>query len=195
MQQFAGVIFDMDGTLVDSQLDFERIRRHLGVEPGQDILAAIEAMEPEQSRRSARWLLETELAAVESADLIPHAAETLRNLRQAGLKIALLTRNVAEAMQLVVKRLGPELFDLTWSRENGPIKPEPDGILAACGQMGIDATASAAVGDFEYDLIAARAAGATAILLARGDRPPFAHRADHVISCLSELPALLGVER
>jgi HAD superfamily hydrolase (TIGR01549 family) len=193
MDRFQGVIFDMDGTLVDSRLDFEAIRRHLRIEPGQDILAAIEAMAPDQSRKAATWLEQTELKAVRAASSIPAAAETLQTIRRAGLKIALLTRNAAEAMRLVVSRLGKENFHLAWSREKGPIKPEPDGILAACRQLGIDPTRTAAVGDFEYDVVAANAAGCVSILLARGPVPPFAQRADHVISGLDELPEILGV--
>lgn len=50
------------------------------------------------------------------------------------------------------------------------------------------------VGDFHYDIIAGRAAGATTVLLVN-DRaiPTFADEADHVIHRLDELPALLGI--
>jgi phosphoglycolate phosphatase-like HAD superfamily hydrolase len=49
------------------------------------------------------------------------------------------------------------------------------------------------VGDFRYDMEAANAAGAVAILLARGPMPDFAGLARHVITELDQLPALLGI--
>lgn len=191
MQAFAGVIFDMDGTLIEPSLDFLWVRRQLGIAPEEDILTAIDAMAPHQASRAARWLHQQELEGVGRARLMPFARETLEACREAGLRLALLTRNSAEAMQMALERIGPDLFDVTLSRESGPIKPEPDGILRCCRRMKISPQTAAAVGDFKYDLVAANAAGAVSILLATGAVPDFADLADHVIRSLDELPALV----
>lgn len=187
------MIFDMDGTLIEPLLDFPRLRSELGVGPEEGIIEALDAMDPAEAVPRMRTLQQRELDAARAAELHPGAVETLEAIRAAGLKTALLTRSYAEAMRVVLDRFDLR-FDLAWSRENGPIKPEPDGVLRACRTLGIDPAATACVGDFEFDLIAAIAAGAVPILLARGEAPDFARLARHVIRELDELPALLGIE-
>jgi len=189
---FDGVIFDMDGTLIEPRIDFAQLRRELDIPPGEGILEALDAMGPAEAGPKRQRLLEHELAAAGGAALQPGAHETLRRIRDAGLKAALLTRSAPEAMRLVIARFGLE-FDLAWSRENGPIKPEPDGILRACRQLGIAPARTACVGDFRYDLVAARAAGAVAVLYAPAGLPDFADLADHVITTLAALCGILGV--
>jgi HAD superfamily hydrolase (TIGR01509 family) len=190
MRRFDGVIFDMDGTLIEPLLDFRKIRGDLGVPAEAGILETLDAMEPDLARPLRERLMAHELAAARRAKLNPGAGEILSEIRRAALKTALLTRNAAEAMKIVLERFDLR-FDLTWSREYGPIKPEPDGVLRACRELGIAPGRCACVGDFRYDLVAANAAGAVSVLLARGDRPDFAHLADHVICELAELGDIL----
>ena len=189
-RQFDGVIFDMDGTLIASCLDFAAIRATLGIPDGVGILEAMERFPPDRRQEAADWLEQQELAAVSAAAPIDGAEAIVRAIRRNGLKVALLTRNARGAMEIVLERLGLT-FDLAWSREEGHIKPEPDGVLRACAEMGISPDRTACVGDFEYDIVAANAAGALSVLLARGELPPFAPLADHVITELDQLTELL----
>jgi HAD superfamily hydrolase (TIGR01509 family) len=192
-RRFDGVIFDMDGTVIEPLLDFDAIRRELDVPAGEGILEHLEQMPEPQRSRAAKALLARELSTARQARLMPFAAETLAAIRSAGLKTALLTRNAGEAMETVLKRFPQLAFDLTFSRESGPIKPEPDGILRACRELHLLPERTACVGDFRYDMVAANAAGAVSILLAPGERPDFAGLADVVMGDLSELPGVLGL--
>ncbi|MBL7219467.1 MAG: HAD family hydrolase [Phycisphaerae bacterium] len=191
---FQLVIFDMDGTLIAQMLDFHAIRAKLSIPTGKGILEAIEAMAPSRRRAAEDWLVQTELQAAEKARLMPGAAETLASIRDASIKVALLTRNSSQSMRMVIEKFGLQ-FDLAWSREDGPIKPEPDSVLKACAQLGVGPGQTACVGDFQYDIVAANAAGAVSILITPDQRqkPQFADLADHVITKLSQLPALLGI--
>ena len=191
-RRFDAVIFDMDGTIIESLIDFAAIRAELGVPPTQGILEAIDAMPPQRRDEAHRKLLQHELEAARRADLIPHAAGTLETIRRAGLKTALLTRNAREAMEMVLRRFNLH-FDLAWSREDGPIKPEPVGVLRACRALGVRPKRAACVGDFHYDIIAANAAGAASVLLILSDRPAYADEADYVITNLLQLPAVLEI--
>jgi phosphoglycolate phosphatase-like HAD superfamily hydrolase len=191
-RRFDGVIFDMDGTLVEPLLDFAAMRRRLCVPPGQGILEAIEDMPPSQRSSATRWLVGQELAAAARAKLLPGAAEAVDAIRRAGLKTALMTRNTRPAMGVVLARLMLQ-FDLAWSREDGPVKPSGEGILLACRRLEISPVRTACVGDFQYDVQAANAVGAYSILLAAEALPPWADQAKCVISSLFQLPQVLGI--
>ena len=196
MRRFDGVIFDMDGTLIEPLINFAAIRTELGIDPGCGILESIDAM-PDPARQKAHQYLRTrELSAAREAKLMPGADVLSQAIRRAGLKTALLTRNSQEAVQIVLQRFGQLEFDLSWSREDGAIKPEPDGVLRACRTLGIDPARTACVGDFHYDITAANAAGAVSILLLRtpgAKRPDYADQADYVIEHLQELQKILGI--
>lgn len=190
---FDALILDMDGTLIESTLDFDAIRAALGIAPGMGTLEAIERMAPDRREWAMAKLLEFELASVRAASLHEGAAELTADARRAGIATALLTRNAAEAMALVLARFPQLEFDVAWSREQGPIKPEPDGIVRACRRMGVEPARAMCVGDFRYDLVAANAAGAVSVLYAPGGAADFADLADHVVSRFDELRAILEI--
>lgn len=187
---YKAVVFDMDGTIIQPLLDFGEIRRQIGISPDEGILESIEMMAPDHAKRASDILLAHELAAAQSAKLMPNAVEIIDKLKNAGLKLALLTRNTKTAMEHVIKRFNLE-FDITWAREDGPIKPQPDGILKVCQIFNVTPDQTACIGDFYYDMVAANSAGTTSILLACNEIPHYASAADIVIKDLSELATIL----
>ena len=193
--KFDAVIFDMDGTLIEPLLDFQAIRAELGISTADGILEAIEKMPAGDAVQAHQVLLSHELAAAARAKLMPGAIELLTDIRLAGLTTALLTRNAAGPMRIVLDKFftGDTAFDITWSREDGPIKPEPDGVLKACDQLGVTVQRVCCVGDFYYDIAAANNAGATSVLLDRTAKCDFADQADYVIRNLQEMRGVLGI--
>ena len=189
---FDGVIFDMDGTLIEQRLDFAAIRAELGVGSEEGILEALQRRPDADRRAATRRLEEYELAAAEQAALMPGAREMLGHIVAAGLRTALLTRSAQAAMETVLRRHGLA-FDLAWSRAAGAIKPEPDGVLAACRQLQIEPARTCCVGDFLHDVRAANAAGAVSVLLDERGDCPFACEADRVIRSLDELGDILEI--
>jgi HAD superfamily hydrolase (TIGR01509 family) len=192
MAAFDGVIFDMDGTLIEQEIDFAAIRAVLEISPRDGILEAIEQMPPDDAAHAGEILLNHEMEAAKRAELIDGARTLLARVREANLRTALLTRNAGEVMRLIMSRFALE-FDLAWSRENGPIKPQPDGVLRACREMGVTPERTCCVGDFHYDIQAANAAGCVSILLDPEGVREFAEEADHVIRRLDQLPAILAI--
>ena len=55
------------------------------------------------------------------------------------------------------------------TRDAAPPKPSPEGIFKAAEEMGCLATELTVVGDFRFDVIAGKRAGATTILLTNGN--------------------------
>jgi phosphoglycolate phosphatase len=195
-----GVIFDLDGTLVDSRLDFDAMRRDMGLPPGLPILEALdEVPEGAAKQRMHDVLAAHELEGADRATLFPGARCLLAQLRQAGLPLGLMTRNSRASTEHVLSKLELSLTTVV-TRDDAPPKPNPHGLLWICQQWNIAPAAVVMCGDYRFDLEAGCAAGMRTILFwPESDetgqpraRPEFATLADAVISHLSELALLLA---
>lgn len=160
-----GFVFDLDGTLVESDYDWPAIRRELGV-AGPSIVDALNGLpEPERSRRWAR--LETiEREATAAAHLRPGARDLIGWLRGQGLPCALVTNNTAENTASLLERFGLG-FDVVITRDDGLWKPSGAPVREAARRLGVAVEACAKVGDGRYDVLAGRDAGCGAVVLVR----------------------------
>jgi phosphoglycolate phosphatase len=153
-----GVIFDLDGTLVDSGLDFEMMRREMRLPPNQPILEALAGLS--EPRRSRCWeiLHRHELQGAQRATLMPGAAELIEVLGQRGIRRAVFTRNGRQATLLTLSRLNL-CFDTVVAREDAPAKPDPAGIWKICESWALRPEQVAMLGDYRFDIEAGRRAG------------------------------------
>jgi len=186
------VIFDLDGTITQPYLDFNAIREEMGLEPGSGpILEAMEKMTPPQRRRAETILHSHEAKAVAESRLNTGARETLAGLQQRGIPIGILTRNRKDNAWAVALKHGLH-FDAVVGREDGPVKPDAFGVLHLCRGFAVAPDQTVLVGDYLYDLLCARAAGAIPVLLANHERADeFAAHADFTIAGLPELLAII----
>jgi len=182
------VIFDLDGTLTEPYFDFDAIREEIGMNRnGGPILEALENMTPQQRQRAEAILHSHEEKAVSESSLNPGAKDTLDGLRQRGIRIGVLTRN-RKCNALAVAEKHRLCFDAVVGREDGPVKPHAFGVLRLCEQFTVRPTETMLVGDYLFDLLCARAAGAIPVLIANHDRAPeFAQHADFTVQTLHEL--------
>ncbi|MBS3821608.1 MAG: HAD-IA family hydrolase [Planctomycetes bacterium] len=192
--KYQAVILDMDGTLIEPLLDFAQIRADLDIASNVDILEGLDAMSPEARRAGHARLLAHELQAAREAKLLDGAVDIMATTRRAHLPTALLTRNTRRAAEIVLRRFPALQFDHVRCREDGIIKPEPNGVLACCKALEAEPAATLCVGDFEYDMIAANAAGAVSVAVVPGSKPAWADEADHVVTSLSDVTGLLNIE-
>ncbi len=189
------VIFDLDGTLTQPYFDFDAIRREIGLptEPRTPILESLEHMPPDQRARAEEVLLGHEEKAARESELWDDTREVLAAICRQGIPIAMLTRNSRQSAEMVLSKHGLE-FDLVHTREDGPIKPSPEPVLAVCRALAVSASSAWVVGDYLFDLQAGNGAGATTVLMVgQGPAPDFADQADHVIRRLTELLELLSI--
>jgi HAD superfamily hydrolase (TIGR01549 family) len=187
----SGVIFDLDGTLIDSALDFDQMRRDMDFTPGQLILETLESLpEGDYKDRCREILRQHEYRGAMAATLMPGAAELLEELDRRQIPQAILTRNSREMTDLALQRLKLE-FSLVLTREDAPPKPDPQGLQIICRHWRFNSHDVAFVGDFHFDVIAGRRAGMKTVLYAPGLIPEYAHEADFVISHLSQTCDLL----
>jgi len=185
------VIFDLDGTITQPYLDFDAIREDMGLpKDSGPILESMVKMNPRQRRRVEEILHKHEQKAVTESTLNPGARETLESLRQAGILIGILTRNL-RVNALAIARKHNLQFDAVFGREEGPAKPDAFGVMQICREFGVEPAEAMLVGDYLFDLLCAKAAGAVAVLLANHSQAD--EFADHADFCIEKISQILQI--
>jgi HAD superfamily hydrolase (TIGR01662 family) len=135
--------------------------------------------------------------------LVDGAADAVRRLRDAGIKVGVVTNQSGIARGLVTREQA-ESVDRRIEQLLGPIdtwqlcphgpddgctcrKPLPGMVSAACDQLGVAPHEVAVIGDIGADLQAARAAGARGVLVPNGRTLP-----DEVTAARHVAPTLTG---
>jgi HAD superfamily hydrolase (TIGR01509 family) len=182
------VIFDLDGTITRPYFDFDVIREEMGLDKNSGpVLESMRKMTPQQRRRAEEILHRHESRAVAESTLNDGAKETLEELRKAGIHIGILTRNKRNNALAIALKHGLK-FDAVVDREDGPVKPDAFGVLHLCRHFDVKPSQTLLVGDYLFDLLCAKAAGAFSVLLANHDRASeFAEHADFTVENISEI--------
>ncbi len=185
------VLFDMDGTLTLPILDFAMIKQSLGCPDGLPVLEWLKTCPTDERTRLEERLIAFEVAAAERATAATGAAEVIGWVRDRGLKVGIITRNCIQAVEVTLRRCGFDI-EVLWTREDQPHKPSGQAVEGLCRRLGVRPERSVVVGDYKFDLEAARAAGAGAVLLLHAaELPQWADLADVVIRELGELREIL----
>ncbi len=185
------VIFDLDGTITQPYFDFDVIREEIGLaRDSGPVLESMQKMTPPQRLRAEDILHRHEQEAVAASELNPGARLTLSALRSAGIRVGILTRN-KRSNAFEIARKHDLQFDAVVGREDGPVKPDAYGVLELCRQFGVEPAETFLVGDYLFDLLCAKAAGAGAVLLANHSRA--AEFAEHADFCIQSIDALLKI--
>jgi phosphoglycolate phosphatase len=181
-----GVLFDLDGTLLNTAADIARALNAAFEERGWEKVPVVEVTRmigrgsPILIERAAASLghpleeadktalLERffhfyeaqEEANQSDADPYPGARETLRTLHEAGVKIAVVTNKQHRFAKALMDRLKLDGFiDLIVGGDTcEKRKPDPQPLLYACDKLGFSAATALMVGDSINDVTAARAA-------------------------------------
>jgi len=182
------VIFDLDGTITQPYFDFDAIREEIGLaKDSGPVLESMEKMTAQQRQDAENILHYHEQKAVTKSKLNANAKQTLSALRAAGIHIGVLTRN-RRNNALAIARKHKLKFDTVIGREDGPVKPDAFGVLRICEQFGVEPEETMLVGDYLFDLLCAKAAGAVAVLLANHNQADeFAEHADFRIEDISRI--------
>ena len=111
----------------------------------------------------------------------------MQALAENDIKIGILTRNTKSNAKAVAEKHSL-FFDVVVGREDGPLKPDAFGVLKICETFGIGPGQALVVGDYLFDLLCAKAAGASAVLFAiHKNSSQFAQYADFTINSLVQV--------
>jgi HAD superfamily hydrolase (TIGR01509 family) len=167
-----GVIFDLDGTVVETRYDWRRIREEIGA--GEtSILTYLESLaEPVRSRK--RKILEGhEAAQTETAVLREGIGDFLDEIRARGAATALVTNNSRKNTEFLLSKFGLA-FDCVITRESGLWKPSGAPFLEVFRRLGLESGDCCVVGDTRFDVLAGLDAGVAAIFLLSSGSENFA---------------------
>lgn len=176
----------MDGTLVESSLNFKKIRELINCPQEEDILRFVSQLPEQQKRESEDLIFQHERADAQQAKTLGKAATLLERIKELGLPIGIVTRNQPDAAKLKLNN-NDIPFDILLTRFDAPPKPKPDALLQVAATWQLHPSELIYVGDYLYDVQAANHANMTSCLLAVQELPSYHKEADIVVKCLTEL--------
>lgn len=230
-----GVIFDLDGTLLNTLTDLAAAGNYVleshGYAPYSEeayklmvgngipnlvrrMLAGTNAYTPPEEEAKAFEQLPKEIFEQLLSEFMayyqahsedqtapyPGIKDMLSNLRQAGVKMAVVSNKADEPVkQLMLRYFGPIFTSTVGARPGRKIKPDPESTLEAVAMLGLSKEEVLYVGDSNVDMITARNAGlrSCGVLWGfRGEEELKAAGADLLAEDASALERLiLGVEK
>ena len=206
-KKYKGVLFDLDGTLVDNYTAIHSCLSATFAESGipaptydkvihsvgGSILITVKKVlagsgdEERAEALAARYLELFPKYVFEGLSIIPYAADILSALKTRGLRLACFTNKQRAGAMDVLGKLGlSEYLDaIVATSLNSPRKPEPEFTRMGIAALGLSAGEVVGIGDSLYDYKAALAGGIDSAIVATG--------ADSRESLAAECPLSIGV--
>jgi phosphoglycolate phosphatase len=187
------LIFDLDGTLIDSRLDLAHsvnaTRAHMGLRDLEHLLiysyvgngAPVliqRAMGPDATEAEVAAALQFFLEyyrehAVEYTVLYPGVRESLERLRDAQITLSVLTNKPVRITRQIMDHFGISsmMFRIYGGNSFEQKKPDPVGIHMIRAEAGVTAADTWMIGDSSVDILTARNAGVPSCGVTYGFQP------------------------
>jgi HAD superfamily hydrolase (TIGR01549 family) len=178
LNQIRGIVFDLDGTLVTSSLDFNLIRSELDCPPEVDLLKYVEGLTSEQKIKAEGIIQKHEQEDAEQSEWLPGAQQFVERCIDCEMSLAILTRNSEYSSNKKIEKNNIPI-SLLFTRENSLPKPNPCALHEIAGLFSLPHQSILMVGDYKYDLQAGRNANMPTCLVNYEGEPDYLHLADY----------------
>lgn len=193
----AGVLFDMDGTLFDSEklwdISLEELATRLGGSlslatrkslVGSNLTETIELVHKDigveaDPKESGEWLLRrTKELFVDGMEWKPGALDLITRVRDAGIPRALVTSTPRDLTDVALLNFPADSFPVViCGDEVTHTKPHPESYLSAAAQLGVDIHECVAIEDSPRGIASAEASGCAVVAVpSEVPVPPGPHR-------------------
>lgn len=190
LYKIKGIIFDLDGTLVTSNIDFPWLKQQCQCPADMDLLSHIKSL-PEQQRVDAEKIVfDHEMQEALYSTKLANIDGVLQFCERQNIPMGIVTRNVSEAAALKLSNNQINIQRVI-SRDDAAPKPNPEGLLMLAKEWAIAPQHILYVGDYLYDVEAANNAGMISCLFYQNILPAYHAQADVVIKGHAELAELL----
>jgi len=184
--RFPIVLFDLDGTLIDSgpiilasmqhatrtvlgrEIAYEELAATVG---GQGLVSQMRALDPDRVDELVEVYKEHNDPLHETLEAFDDFLDVLPRLRAEGRRLGIVTAKRHRTVRLALDRF-PELAEqfevIVGYEDTERHKPEPDPVLLALERLGAVPAEAAYVGDSPFDIQAAKAAGTFAVAVGWG---------------------------
>jgi len=212
------MVFDFDGTLAKLTLDFNYMRNEVAKLAGKyfpstpehngrpvlewiDELAEVLQNGPGLNGfrdRAVALVEDIEVKAAQKGRVFSFTNPMLTGLSRGGVKTAVITRNCRAAVDAVHPKLEKMTSAILTRNDVARVKPDPEHLLAALRQMGVDPEQAIMVGDHPMDILTGKRAGTmtAGVLTGSGDWSALlSSKADFVVRDAKALVNMLAFER
>jgi pyrophosphatase PpaX len=184
--RFPVVLFDLDGTLIDSgpiilasmqhatrtvlgrEIAYEELAATVG---GQGLVSQMRALDPDRVDELVEVYKEHNDPLHETLEAFDDLLDVLPRLRVGGRRLGIVTAKRHRTVRLALDRF-PELAEqfevIVGFEDTERHKPDPDPVLAALRKLAAEPAQAAYVGDSPFDIRAAKAAVVFAVAVGWG---------------------------
>ncbi|BBL92064.1 MULTISPECIES: HAD family hydrolase [Vibrio] len=190
IENIKAVIFDLDNTLVSSDMNFSQLRHQLGCPSDEDLLDFVEALDhPHHKEHAHNVIFDYEISDAEHSSPMPGCHELLDHLHGQQIKTAIVTRNCLIATQKKLEHNQINV-EIVITRECYPPKPDPLSLQVLAKDWRLLPNEVLYVGDHLYDLQAAFNAEMPSCLIHHGNPEDFIPSASVALEQLGDLLSL-----
>lgn len=162
-----GFILDWDGVLAETKLNFKPLREKYFDGRFVPLFEGVKSLPPSLGKELEKDIYDVEMNGAEGAEAVEGAFELLEWLEKEAIPWCVVSRNCMDSIVLAAEKTGLTLPKVVRSRDEAPVKPDPEALWFAAESMGVRAKDCVMVGDFVYDLLGARRAAMRAVLVQR----------------------------
>ncbi len=185
--KISAVVFDMDGTLVETNIKFASIRKELNIPYESSILEYIEENLSGKEKENAYSIVHKyEEMACKNAKEVKDINSFIDVLTKKNIPTGILTRNSRVITDKTLSMF-PWKFDLVLTRDCAKAKPDPDGLEIFSRKFNIPLDEILYIGDYDFDIETAKNAGAIAALITNEKNQYLKDSADIVIENYMDL--------